>query len=330
MGIEPGILMDGLLVKLILQEASEDEKLQVDQWLAESDENARYFSHFKLIWNESKKLEAQSTVDEELAWQRFRTRTKAQVEEPKVVEFRPAWWQSTVGIAAMVICAIGVVWLVYLNMNSAPDVEQRLVRADNQTVSDTLPDGSVVVLNKHSSISYNDPFTNGDERHITLSGEAFFTVTPDKEKPFVISVNDVTVKVVGTSFNIKDNKTETEVVVETGVVEVSKEKKSVRLKPQQKVRIVPQSADLQPELVNNEFYSYYRTGKLICMDTPLPELVAALREYYHADIVIENGELNRKRINTTFDHQTLPQILGVIGETFDITIQHKGEQIILK
>lgn len=330
MATEPSIHIDGLLVKLILQEATEDEKSQVNHWLSESDENVRYFSHFKLIWAESKKLEVKSTVDEELAWQRFKNRTKEKIEEPKIIEFRPSWWQRTSGIAAMIILGLGISWLIYLNMNRFSATEQRLVRADNQTVSDTLPDGSVVVLNKHSSISYNDPFTAGDERHITLTGEAFFTVTPDKEKPFVISVKDVTVKVVGTSFNIKDGKTATEVVVETGIVEVSKKAKSVRLHPQQKVSVAAQNAVLQLEKVQNDFYAYYRTGKLVCQDTPLPDLVSTLNDYYHADIIIENDEVRKLMINTTFDQQTLPEILSVISKTFDITIQHKGDQIILK
>ena len=97
-------------------------------------------------------------------------------------------------------------------------------------MNDTLPDGSFVTLNKNSSIHYPKKFP-GRKRNIELKGEAFFTVTPDKEKPFVISVNDVTVTVVGTSFNIKSVSGKTQVVVESGIVQVTKNNKTIELKP---------------------------------------------------------------------------------------------------
>src|SRR6185295_8602769 len=67
---------------------------------------------------------------------------------------------------------------------------------------DTLSDGSVITLNKRSTITYPSKF-KGNTRAIALKGEAFFNVAPDQKKPFIISVNDEQETVVGTSFNIK-------------------------------------------------------------------------------------------------------------------------------
>ena len=96
-----------------------------------------------------------------------------------------------------------------------------------------MPDGSVITVNKNSTLSYPSEF-KGKTREVALNGEAFFKVTPNKEKPFIIHVNDVTVRVVGTSFNIRSEKGKTEVIVETGIVQVTKNKRTVSLLPKRK------------------------------------------------------------------------------------------------
>ena len=73
--------------------------------------------------------------------------------------------------------------------------------------------------------------------NVSLKGEAFFNVTPNKKKPFIISVNDVQITVVGTSFNVKTINGNTEVVVETGIVKVTRAGKTVELKANEEVTV---------------------------------------------------------------------------------------------
>ena len=324
--MDPNEMMDDLLVKTLLGEASHSEQEKVDAWIKESAENRRYFSHFKLIWIQSKELAARTEVDEHAAWARFKVRTQKQAP---IIPMHARPWSNVIRIAAMVMFVLGVAWLFYFYSSQNTGSEMITVKSETETLTDTLPDGSVVILNKRSSISYPQEFENTGSRQVTLNGEAFFDVQPDKTKPFIIKVNDVTVTVVGTSFNIKSNNKETEVIVETGIVKVDKAGKEVRLNPSERVTVLKEGTGLVKQKNKDELYDYYRTKKFVCNETPLWKLVETLNEAYGSNIVVERESLNDLSLTTTFDQQPLPGILKIIEITFDIKVEQKGDKITL-
>lgn len=321
--------IDELLVKSMLDEASVAEQIEIKQWLLDDDDNQRYFEHFELIWNESKRMARISTVDENAAWERFKARTAAKEQEVEVIPMYPKPVFRILRMVAMVLMTVGVGWLSYLFATRSSSDEMLTISSGMQTLTDTLPDGSVVTLNRKSSISYPQDF-KGKTREVRLTGEAFFDVKPDKSKPFLISVDDVTVKVVGTSFNVKDNAEKTEVIVETGIVEVSRDTQRIRITPREEAILVKASAKMSKGITVDEFHNYYRTRRLFCDGTPLWRLVEILNEVYEADIVIGNERLRNEPINTTFDQNSLESILDVVSETLSLKVEHRGEQIILK
>jgi len=321
--------IDELLVKSMLDEASIAEQIEINQWLLDDDDNQRYFEHFELIWNESKRLARTSTVDENAAWERFKARTTAKDRETEVMPMYPKPVFRILRMVAMVLMTAGVGWLSYIFATRSSSDEMLTVSSGMETLTDTLPDGSIVTLNRKSSISYPQQF-EGKTREVRLTGEAFFDVKPDKSKPFLISVNDVTVKVVGTSFNVKDNAEKTEVIVETGIVEVSRDTQRIRITPREEATIVKASAEMRKSITADEFHNYYRTRRLFCDGTPLWRLVEILNEAYEADIVIGNERLKNLPINTTFNQNSLESILGVVSETLSLKVEHHGDQIILK
>lgn len=321
--------IDELLVKSMLDEASVAEQIEIKQWLLDDDDNQRYFEHFELIWTESKRLARMSTADENAAWERFKARTAAQPQEVKVMPMYPRPVFRILRMVAMVLMTAGVGWLSYLLAIRSSSHEMLTVSSGMQTLTDTLPDGSVVTLNRKSSISYPQNF-EGKTRQVQLTGEAFFDVKPDKSKPFLIAVNDVTVKVVGTSFNVKDNAERTEVIVETGIVEVLRDTQRVRITPREEATVLIVSSQMRKNVTVDEFHNYYRTRRLFCDGTPLWRLVEILNEAYEADIVIGNERLKNLPINTTFDQNSLESILGVVSETLSLKVEQHGHQIILK
>jgi ferric-dicitrate binding protein FerR (iron transport regulator) len=196
-------------------------------------------------------------------------------------------------------------------------------------LKDTLPDGSLVTLNKESVISYPSTFKR-EIRQVVLKGEAFFNVTPDKEKPFVILANGTRITVVGTSFNVKNIHGNVEVVVETGIVTVTKGIRTVQLKPNEKVTVNATDSVLTEEKVTDKLYKYYRTKEFVCDETPLWKLVAVINEAYHAQIIIGNPALRNMTLTTTFHNESLAQVLDVISITFNIKVVKEGNTIILQ
>jgi ferric-dicitrate binding protein FerR (iron transport regulator) len=314
---------DELLVKYLLGEATSSEEAAVQQWIGASPENARYAEHFRLIWEESKKLGVHSTADENKAWERFRQRTG---QAPQTtVHTRTISLRSAARIAAVLIVLLGAGFLAY-RMNRTSTLLS--VQSDGVPVTATLPDGSVVTLNKSSSLSYPEHF-NGSTRSVTLKGEAFFNITPDKSHPFIIDANGVAVKVVGTSFNVKTTKDETEVIVETGIVEVRKKDNAVKLNPHEKATVLKNEAKPVKQNNTDELYNYYRTKKFVCNDVPLPRFVEVLSEAYGVQIVLGDERLRHLSLNTTFDNDSLDGILAVIASTFNIRAEQRGGQIVL-
>ena len=308
-------------------ETSAGEERVVTDWINENEANREYYNQFKKIWDSSKSLAAVSVVDEHKAWERFQERVAGKNESPKIIILNRFPW---IRVAASVILATGLVTVVYLLVNKDPAPKEMIAQTDKNVLVDTLPDGSVITLNKRSLITYPSKF-KGNTRSVTLKGEAFFNVTPDKKNPFVILVDNVEVTVVGTSFNIKSEQGSTEVVVETGVVRVTKDSKTVELTSGERLVVQANDSNIIKEAVSDRLYNYYRSKEFVCDDTPLWKLVQVLNEAYDAKIVIGKKELNDMRLTTTFNNESLEKVLEVIHLTFDITVIKKDDgQIILQ
>jgi ferric-dicitrate binding protein FerR (iron transport regulator) len=239
---------------------------------------------------------------------------------------KPIHGFNRLAIAAslILVCTVS-----YFTLNYWSKVTTVNLQSNNKVLTDTLSDGSVITMNALSRLTYPDKF-KGNTRTVGLEGEAFFKITPDKTKPFIINVNGVTVRVVGTSFNIKSRNGKTEVIVETGIVNVSRAKNSINLNPGEKTVVLKSDDNFNKQRIQGKLYSYYINNELVCDRTPLSELVAALNEIYGAHIVITKQSLNQLPITTVFKKQPLEQVLSVVTATFPITVEHKGSQIILK
>ncbi|THU39875.1 DUF4974 domain-containing protein [Niastella caeni] len=323
--------MDDLLVKHLTGEATEAEMLQVERWLANDEANKHYFEHFKLIWEESIQLASTAQVNEQAAWERFQNR----VQEGSFTKTRSTiiWSMNSPLMRAAVIAGliIGIAVVTYFLFNNNPGtvVAMATIQATNTVKSDSLPDGSIVTLNKHSQVSYPEQFTN-DKRVLQLNGEAFFKVKPDKKKPFEVHTNNVTITVVGTSFNVRSRGDTTEIIVETGIVEVATEKQTVVLKAGQKAFTGLNETILQKQANTDLLYNYYRSKKFVCDETPLWKLAEKLNEAYDVHIVFENAALRNQQLTTIFDNEPLDNILNIIKSTFNISVIKKEGQIILR
>jgi len=298
----------------------------VKEWMNENAVNKEYYNQLKKIWDNSKKLAADSTLDVGKAWERFQKRVAGQNETPKVLNRSRFSWMR---IAASIILIAGLGIAAYFMMNDN-EPKELVTQTEQNVLVDTLSDGSVITLNKRSTITYPSKF-KGDTRAIALKGEAFFNVAPDKKKPFIISVDDVQVTVVGTSFNIKSENGSTEIVVETGIVQVTRSGKTVELIAGEKIVISANDSNAAKEKVSDKLYNYYRSKEFVCDDTPLWKLVQVVNEAYDTKIIIGRKELNDMRLTTTFNNESLEKVLEVIHLTFDITVIKKEDgQIILQ
>jgi ferric-dicitrate binding protein FerR (iron transport regulator) len=227
-------------------------------------------------------------------------------------------------IAAVLVLIAGVVFLnKYINRN-----QYTSVTTDQLVLTQTLPDGSEITLNKHSNLSYASNFNT--DRSVRLEqGEVFFKVTPDKQHPFVIEADGVSIEVVGTSFNVSHLHDTTEVIVETGIVKVSRGKELVELRMGEKVLIAPGSEKLRKQQNTDQLYNFYQSKVLLAVNTPIHKIAEVLNKTYGANIVFKKPEIGRLTITTTFKDQSIDQIVEIICETLNLKAEHNQNQILL-
>lgn len=331
MRTQPPYRPDDLLAKFLLGEASPDEADEASKWIAGSAENETYFHQLRETLNRVNPQTPVQSIDENEAWKRFQEKINRQELSQKTIPAKsiPITRNPLFRMAAAILIAVGTIALAYIAYRDLTPAHQIELASSESPRKQELPDGSSIVLNKKSTISYPDRF-KGNERVVTLQGEAFFSVKADKKKPFIVQVNGLTVKVVGTSFNIRTNAGKTEVIVETGIVQVTGKGKMVELHPREKILIdesgLPAQKDNQPD----QLYNYYRTNNFTCDNTPLWKLVEVLQEAYGVQIEIANPSYRNLLLTTTFENESLDKILEIVAETLNLTIVKQNQKIILQ
>ena len=183
-----------------------------------------------------------------------------------------------------------------------------------------LPDGSKVWLNDGSKIKYPTRFT-GSQREVLLEGEAFFEVAKNEKLPFILKNKSATVKVTGTSFNIRAYPDEQlyEATLNSGSIELEipetgvKEGHKMVMKPGEQIRLNTQTGKYEAKKVDAEAFNAWINGKLLFRDAPLDEVMRKLERWYNADIVINSPELKNILITGTFQEEKLSQAMELLS-----------------
>ncbi|WP_113662965.1 FecR domain-containing protein [Pedobacter nanyangensis] len=310
-----------LLIKFLLKETTAEETKQVQDWIAASSENAAHHQQLERIWNESANLDPKIAVDEELAWQKFKQRVEEKAASPVLKKSKPTtiWLR----IAAVLVLCFGA-WLAYQTFGNT----YTNLASNAQVLNKALPDGSQLVLNKNTNISYVTDF-KANRKVELISGEVFFDVAHDGAHPFVIAVNKVQVQVVGTSFNIKRLKNSVEVIVESGIVKVDQGSQHLTLTKGERVTLLDNEEKLVKEPVEDELYNYYRTQLFVANNTPLPKVIAVLNEAYGGKVLLSE-DAKSLGISTTLPFKySLEENLNTICRTLNLKMNRNGDQISL-
>lgn len=201
-----------------------------------------------------------------------------------------------------------------------------------QRVNLTLPDGTNVWLNARSQMKY--PVTFGkNNREVTLDGEAYFDVTPDKEKPFLVQTFKYSIKVLGTKFNVEaysDTKTFETSLMEGAVTVTSLKNtaQSVALTPNNKVTDI--NGTLETSGIT-DYNNYKWKDGLICFkDRPFTEIMKEFEKCYGVKIVIENQKVQGFMFTGKFRHSDgVNYALGILKKNVPFTYQRDDEKQII-
>lgn len=339
---------DALLGKFLAGETDPAESARVRAWLStrsgnKSETSQDDFARFERIWEAAEPAD-QPAVDTDAAWrsvrQKMRTTNRTAIPRTETIikplpvarnEERVSWNQPIFRIAAVLALVMSFGWIVYqfrfMGEEHHAMNRMTLVTNDNK-ISKTLPDGTRVFLNRHSTLTYPLAFV-GDRREVTLTGEAFFDVIPDASHPFRIVARNSVVQVLGTSFGIRAYDAHVSVAVRSGKVKFSHGRTDVLLTKDQQAIVEPSADTIRriPLLAPNAFA--YKTGQLVFDNEPLRDVIQAINQFYNADIRLANAQLGNCRLTTRFDKTSLEDALTVTAETLSLQVRHEGKQVIL-
>jgi transmembrane sensor len=328
-----------LILAFLKSQIGKDEALVVQNWIDSSPENHHQFEQFKVVWEETGKLiPAPVDVDIDDAWNKMSFRIDAfdekseitQKEIGRTIPFR----KYLLRVAAVLIPFI-VISSIYLILNQKP--KQIIRETTAQTLKDTLSDGSIVALNKQSKISYPQKFI-GNKREVEMEGEIFFEVKPDSTKPFIIHAENVMIKVLGTSFNVRSfaDSSEIEVKVKTGHVMVYSLRQnyadtvSLILKAGETGIYYKSTNEIKKVELPIKAESQQSGITLVFNRTRLVQAIDSIQKKYGVTISLQDENLRNLHISTTFKNLSIDSIIDVLKNTFDLKVKRQGSNYILK
>jgi transmembrane sensor len=315
-----------LLIRFLSEECNEEERQTMDRWLEANPENRTYFQELSTLWSASASSGSFQKEWLKKDWNKVQHR----IDEIRIKELnKPVKQRSLVytfaRLAAVIILGIGVYFYVQ-HLSDKTAVQEAIASSGIKTL--TLPDGSKVSLNANAKLIYPESFDT-EKREVTLEGEAFFEILPDANKPFLIKTNDVTTEVLGTSFNINSTTTSAVVTVVTGKVMLYKDKHSaiVMIAGEQGIY---NDRGLEKKMNSDRNFLSWKTNILTFQNTPLAEVVDDLSRHYGEQIQIELMQLEHCTVTSTFQDQTLEEILEELKVLFAIELSRSGDMIMLK
>ena len=271
-------------------------------------------------WNDLKNIDT-DPIDVDKAWEKLNRRIET--ETPVITLRKPSFIQTFTRIAAMVVIVAGLGWLFF--EVAVPEKITVASASDQKNVEVMLSDGSLVYLNRNSSLTYPKHFRNRS-RQVSLEGEAFFDIARDAARPFVIDAGKATVRVLGTSFNVITNNgnNEVEVFVSSGKVMVTSAdgSGSETLEPDYVGRV--SDKEISQERNTNINYLSWHTNMLVFDGERLEKVFIDMKRTFDIDITAADPAINDYRLSSPFEDQPHDTIIKVICTTFNLHSVKEG------
>lgn len=243
----------------------------------------------------------------------------------------PAWARW----AAMICIPICIAFFTYniLSISNADKAHSPFIvkadKGDKATV--ILPDGTDVILNSASQLSYLSDFGR-NERRVQLEGEGYFKVAHDTRRTFIVQVGELEVKVMGTAFNVcaYSNDQDVTVVLLEGKVGIHTPSTSTTLSPGEKINYNKSTRKLSTEKVYPDDYVSWTKGSLYFQNESLENIMKALSRVYDVTIRIDSPKISEERFTGTIPGGGIQNALNIIMLTSPFRYEMEDSVIILK
>ncbi len=312
-----------------------EEQHKLTKWLDEDEVNRKVLKKIELYWK-SHLNDANTASD--FVWEGLVKRIM-QAEMRELNKQSNRFTQYAFKVAAVLLIGLVVSYLL-INYEEAPIKGDQIrylekVSLNGQKINVQLADGSKIKLNAGSKLITPEKF-NGDTREVELSGEAFFDIARDPEKPFIIKSGDLSIKVLGTSFNVRAYPEDNEISVAVAEGKVSLSNHSISESPtillQDQIAIYDK--DIQVTRTGSfdpREYFGWKDRQIVFKNSNIDEIFSRLTRWYGVSFEVTT-DVDKKRDFSGFysDDPSLEEVLKGISYVYEFEYEIKKNNVIIR
>jgi ferric-dicitrate binding protein FerR (iron transport regulator) len=315
-----------LIIKFFAGEISDNELDDLKSWLRLDPENRRIFNDENELWQEASFASNLENYKPDSAWKEISTRMGFEKSKGKSYSLIRKKSLRIFIAAATVACLIAIggigLWLTgKKTVRIAASASTIITTNEGEKSHVLLPDSTRIFLNSGSKLEYNGLY-NINERVVKLTGEAFFDVHTNPEKPFVVQIAHMSVVATGTRFNILSysNEDRVETTLEEGKVKVLiKGRESINLKTGEQVVYFNKSGKVEIHEVPTGTYTSWKENKLRFINTPFEETLRKIARKYNVTFEYTSKDLLDLKYTATFIDESIEDVMQMLKTVSPIT-----------
>lgn len=328
-----------MLLQYLSGKSSDAEKKVIQKKLETNNRLQKLVAVLQYIWGLKRKPIPKQDVD--TAWLNFRDRIMTESPAKKSPTYQPVWYprpkKLAIAFRVAVISLIIVVAGYYFIQQKALFTEQSEIQVTTIKVDKgerrrmTLPDGTRIVMDAGSEISYSGSFLK--ERKVTLIGEAYFEVVKNDKMPFSVHANHALVQVLGTKFNVRawNETNRVEVAVTEGKVAVKNHEMNksldVLLRKGEFSLVKEGENPIQPRQVNVETYLGWMHNVIDFRDVKVCEVFAQLERWYNYEITIDDTSYLEQHMTINVNPSNVNDVFELISLLTKTEVKKEGKRI---
>lgn len=309
-----------LLSKFFAQEISDEELKELRFWLEKDNKNKRIFNIENELWQKVSYMSRPTARQKEVAWKTIKSSVYLGGNAPRKILLvrRSSYRTLAVAASLAIIFLLGILnlWILSRKEIAGKQIASTIIfTKEKERSSIVLPDSSIVVLNSASKLEYNGQY-NLKSRKVKLSGEAFFDVRTNSEKPFLVQLDQMTIAARGTRFNVFSylNEARVEATLEEGSIEiVFEDHEPIQLHKGQQAVLFKDSNELLIRDVPVEVYLGWKENKMRFDDTPMEEVILSIQRRYNVDIEILDRDLLELKYTGTFIDESIDEVMEMLA-----------------
>lgn len=331
-------ITEDIIIRSILKETSlEDEKL-LNQWLKSDERNIEYYFQLEEVWNSRRIIRENDKTQRR--WEMLLEHISlSQVSnQHKSREPRKRISQVLRYIAAIFIGVLVTSTIWYTVYNNKRELSysttKNIVYNNHGVQSVILPDQSEIWLNENSRIIYPDKFAD-NKRVVLLEGNAYFDVSSDLSKPFIVELGKVEIKVLGTEFFVENNNlNESLVTLISGKVSLNYTNEDgleivEYMNPGEQANIDYLRGDIIINNIDTDYYLAWKDGTYRFVDESLDQIARIISKHYGVEIIISQQLRSKRFTGRVIPNQSIESVLNSISKTYPIRYQIVDGEIII-